>query len=137
MHCHAVCVCGGVGGLIESNGTCSTLCRFSVTPSLTHNQSGPFWCCFPSGWACALSSPLWVSPMNSPVRLGVSPAPASTSTGVFSQRFEALFLHTRTLGCRVCHSVHQLLPPWPAAALPSLLHNPPSRCVCPPASALL
>ena len=33
----------------------------------------------------------WVSPTNSPVRLGVSPAAASTLTGVFNQRFEALF----------------------------------------------
>ena len=31
------------------------------------------------------------SPTNSPVRLGVSPAATSTPTGVFSQRFEALF----------------------------------------------
>ena len=40
---------------------------------------------------CACSRPLWVSPMNSPVRLGVSPTAASTPTGVYSQRFEALF----------------------------------------------
>ena len=31
------------------------------------------------------------SPLTSPVRLGVSPAAASTPTGVFNQRFEALF----------------------------------------------
>ena len=31
------------------------------------------------------------SPTNSPVRLGVSPTAASTPTGVFSQKFEALF----------------------------------------------
>ena len=37
----------------------------------------------PSGWACVHSRPLWVSPMNSPVRLGVSPE-ASTLTGFFS-----------------------------------------------------
>ena len=43
------------------------------------------------GWACAHSRPLWVSPPNSPVRLGVSPAAASTPTGVFTQRFEAYF----------------------------------------------
>ena len=30
--------------------------------------------------------------------------------GVFSQRFEALFPHTGTLGCEVCLLVHQLLP---------------------------
>ena len=32
------------------------------------------------------------------VNLGVSPAAASTPTGVFSQRFEALFPHTEALG---------------------------------------
>ena len=74
-----------------SNGARSTLCRISVTPSATHNQIGPLWCWFPSGWACAHSRPLWVSPTTSPVRLGVSPAAAPTPTGVFSQRFEALF----------------------------------------------
>ena len=44
---------------------------------------------------------LWVSPANSPVRLGVYPA-ASTPTDVFSQRFEALFPYIGTLGCMVC-----------------------------------
>ena len=70
---------------------CSTLHWISVTPSATHNQIGPLWCWFPSEWACARSRPLWVSPTNSPVRLGVSPAATSTPTGVFNQRFEALF----------------------------------------------
>ena len=74
-----------------SNGASSTLCWISVTPSATHNQIGPLWCWFPSGWACARSRPLWVSPTTSPVRLGVSPAAAPTPRGVFSQRFEALF----------------------------------------------
>ena len=37
--------------------------------------------------------------MNSPVRLRVSPTATSTPTGVFSQRFEALFPHAGTLGC--------------------------------------
>ena len=63
----------------------------SVFQSATHNQTGPFWCWFPSGWACAHSRPLWVSPATSPVRLGVSPAAAPTPTGIFNQRFEALF----------------------------------------------
>ena len=48
--------------------------------------------------------------MNSPVRLGVSPAAPSTPTGVFNQWFEALFPHTGTLGCKVCFLVHQLQP---------------------------
>ena len=85
-----------------SNGPCSTLCWISVTPSATHNQTGPLWCWFPSGRACARPRPLWVSPTTSPVRLGVSPAAAPTPTGIFSQRFEALFPRTGTLGCVVC-----------------------------------
>ena len=42
------------------------------------------------GWVCVRSRTLWVSPSNSPVRLGVSPA-ASAPADVFSQMFEALF----------------------------------------------
>ena len=54
------------------------------------------------GWSCAHSRLLWVSPMNSSVRLGVSPAAASTPMGVFNQRLEALFPHAGALGCSVC-----------------------------------
>ena len=89
----------GPGG---SNGARSTLCRISVTPSATHNQIGPLWCWFPSGWACARPRPLWVFPTTSPVRLRVSPAAAPTPTGVFNQRFEALFPRAGALGCVVC-----------------------------------
>ena len=85
-----------------SNGTRSTLHRISATPLATHNPTGPLWCWFPSGWACAHSRPLWVSPTISPVRLGVSPAAASTPIGVFNQRFEALFPRAGALGCAVC-----------------------------------
>ena len=49
-----------------SNGAHSPLHRISVLHSATHNQTGPLWCWFPSGWACAHSRPLWVSPMTSP-----------------------------------------------------------------------
>ena len=128
-----------------SSGACSTLCWISVTPSATRNQIGPLWCCFPSGWACARCRPLWVSPMNSPVRLGGSPAAASTPTGVFNQRFEALFPRAGALGCAVCFDPLLFLPVYlfanvgpqglpattlwglPAAAWPSPLHNPPPR----------
>ena len=95
----------GPGG---SNGTRSTLCQISVTPSSIHNQIGPLWCWFPSGWACAHSRPLWVSPTTSPVRLGVSPAAAPTPMGVFSQRFETLFPRAGALGCTVCFAPHRL-----------------------------
>ena len=111
-------------GLRGSNGACSTLCWFSVTPSATHNQSGPFWCCFLGGWVCVWSGTLWVSLTSSPVILGVSPADASTPTGVFNQWFEDLFPHTGTLGCRVCNPAHHLLPRWPPAPLPTPLNNP-------------
>ena len=46
--------------------------------------------------------PMWVSPMTSPVRLGVSPSAAPTPMGAFNQRFEALFPYTGALGCAVC-----------------------------------
>ena len=85
-----------------SNGTCSTLHQIPATPCATHNQIGPLWCWFPSGWACAHSRPLCVSPMTSPVRLGVSPAAAPTPTGAFNQRFEALFPRAGALDCAVC-----------------------------------
>ena len=114
-------------GPTGSNGACSTLYRFAVTPSTTHNHIGPFWCCFPSGWVCVRSRTLWVSPTNSPARLGVSPTAASTPTGVFNQWFETLFPRAGTLGFMVCYPVYQLLPHWPTATLPTLLHNLPPR----------
>ena len=50
--------------------------------------------------------------MNSPVRLGVSPATASTPTGVFNQRFEALFPRA---DCAVCFALPPFLPVSPCA----------------------
>ena len=77
--------------------------------------------------------------MNSPARLRVSPIAASNPTGVFSQRFEALFPCTKTLSCEVCLAPQLFLlvylhmnvglsspqsttsPDPPAAALPRIL----------------
>ena len=84
------------------NGARLTLLRISIFHSDTHNQTGPLWCWFPSGWACACPRPLWVSPTTSLVRLGVSPAAAPTPRGAFNQRFEALFPGAGALGCTVC-----------------------------------
>ena len=89
-------------GLRGSNGARSTLLGISIAPSATHNQIGTLWCWFPSGWACAHSRPLWVSPTTCPVTLGVSPAAAPTPTDVFNQRFEALFPRAVAVGCVVC-----------------------------------
>ena len=100
--------------------------EFQSLPQLPTIKLGP---CTTDSLVGAHSRPLWVSPTNSPVRLGVSPAATSTPTGVFNQKFEALFPRAGALGCMVCHLVHQLLPRWPAAALSTLLHNPPPRWV--------
>ena len=54
-------------------------------PPLPTSKLGPSGADSPGGWVCVCSRPLWVSPMNSPVRLGVSLA-AATPTGVFNQR---------------------------------------------------
>ena len=97
------------------------------------------------GLCCFMS--LWVSPTNSHVRLGVCPAATSTPTGVFNQRFEALFPRTGALFCTVCSPPLLFLlvylcvnvGSWglsavslwglPAAALPTRLHNPSPRWV--------
>ena len=91
----------------KGNGaTCFLLSQLSVTSSTTHKQIGPFWCIFLGGWVCVCSRTLWVSPMNSCVRLRVSPATV-TPTGFFSIRgFEVLFPHNGTLGCTVCLSLN-------------------------------
>ena len=138
-------------GPIGSNGACSSLCWISAIPSATHNQIGPFWCCFPHGWVCVHSRTLWVSPWNSPVRLGVfllSPQPPQ----VFSIRglrlyFPALepwvawsallpcrsfqFICARMWGHRVCQLQPGLPIPQsasslglPGAALPPVLSAP-------------
>ena len=83
---------------------------FSVTPSTTHNQTEPFRCWFPSGWSCARSRSLWVSPTTASVMLGVSPAAARIHTGVFNQGFEALFPPAGALGCAVCLTPPPFLP---------------------------
>ena len=44
------------------------------------------------------------------MRLGASPAAASTPTGVFNQSFEALFPHAGALGCTVCFTLPTLPP---------------------------
>ena len=73
-----------------NNDACSGLSQLSVTSSTTHKQIGRFWCWLLGGWVCVHSRTLLVSPMNFPMRLGVSPT-AWTPTGVFNQRFEGLF----------------------------------------------
>ena len=98
-------------------------------------------------WFCIYSRTMWVSLSNSPVRMGVSPAAASTPTGVFNQRFEGLFPCAGALGCTVCFAPPLFLPLYLcanvgprglpattlwgllAAAWPAPFHNPPPRGV--------
>ena len=80
-------------GLRGNSATCSAPSQHSVTSLTTHKQTGPFCCWFPGGWVCVHSRTLWVSPINSAVRLGVSLASA-TPTGFFSQRFLRLYCPT-------------------------------------------
>ena len=73
-----------------NNDVCSTLCQFSVTSLATHNQTGPFWCWFPGGWACVCSrtprpfqwSLLWDWQFLSPLQ---------PLQGLIARGFEALF----------------------------------------------
>ena len=129
---HCIVVLSVVDG---SNAVCSALCWLSVTSPTTHKQIGPFWYCFRGGWVCVLSRTLWVSPRNSPVRLGVCLTATSNPTGVFNQWFEALFPQAGALGFSVC-LIPQLFflaylhtsmgPPCPQApALPALVLQPP------------
>ena len=80
-HCLVMLYVGPRG----KSATCSSLCWFWVTSPAIHNQIGPFLFWFLGGWIC-IHWPLWVSPTNSPVRLGIYPTATSIPTGVFSQR---------------------------------------------------
>ena len=85
------------------------------------------------GVVCACSRTLWVSPTNSPLILGVSPAATTLQVFIVSG-FEAFFSLTGTLGCMVCLAPQLFLlvyPPTnvgllspPAAALSHVLSAP-------------
>ena len=129
-------------GLRGSNGASSTLHGISATPSTTHNQIGLLWCWLPSGWAFAHPRPLWVSPMTSPVRLGVSPVAAPTPMGALFQRSEALFPCARALGYTVCfaprHSTRFIYARmWGRGVLPTTLPAPFSTTLSPALSVYL
>ena len=74
---------------------------FQSLPPHTHKHIGPFRCRFLGVCVCVHSRTLWVSPLYSPVRLGVSPAAATPK--VFTARgFEFLVSCAGTLGCPIC-----------------------------------
>ena len=128
-----------------NNAACSTLCWFSVTSPTTHKQLGP------SGtdsWVGGLvyvlgpcGSLQWTLLWDWKFLL-LLPQP----TGVFSQRFEALFPCTWTLGCTVCLTPQLFLPVYlhasvgpptlQSAALSALAFQPPPCCESSPLSCL-
>ena len=127
-----------------NNPTRWALTPLSVISPATHKQIGLFWCWFPGGWICVCSRTLWVSPTNSPVRLGVSPTEA-TPTDFYSQRFWGFLFPCWKPGlCSLSHSpvvppgssTHNVGPPGPqllphppgppAATLPHVLSAPPT-----------
>ena len=65
--------------------------------------------------------------MKTPVRLGVSPAATSIPTGVFNERFEALFPHAGTLAYVVCLAAQLFLPVYLHANVG--LHSPQSTAL--------
>ena len=84
-HFAALWCCMWGRGQRGNNAACSAFHCLSVTSPATQKQIGPFWCSFLGGWFCVCSRTLWVSPVNSPLRLGVSPA-ASTPTDIFHSK---------------------------------------------------
>ena len=86
-----------------NNVPCSALSQLSGTSPASHKQIGPFLCWFPGGWVFVHSRAPWVSPTNSPVRLGVSSA-ATIPTDFCSQRFWGFISPGWNPGLRVSHS---------------------------------
>ena len=86
-----VTLCVGEG-LRENNATYSALHRFQSLHPLPTIKLGPSGADSLGGgeWACVPSRTLWVSPVNSPVRLGVSPT-AATPTGFFQSEVLRLY----------------------------------------------
>ena len=107
-HCAVMLYVGE--GLRGNNGASSTLLWISIFHSATHSQTGPPLALVPEWVGLCTPRPLWVSPTISPVQLGVSPDAPPTPTGVFNQRFEALFPCAGALGCVVCFSPLPFLP---------------------------
>ena len=68
-HVAALWCCMWRRGPRGNNITCSAFCQLLVTSATNHKQIGPFW--FPGGCVCVHSRTLWVSPVNSLVRLPV------------------------------------------------------------------
>ena len=121
LHWDAVCR----GGVQEGRMSVAQLSAgFQSLPLLPTSKLGPSGADSPVAGFMYVIGPCG-SPKNSPVRLGVSPT-TSTPTGVFSQRFEALFPCWSPGLCGLSHS--PVVPPGLSACqcgLPTLVASPP------------
>ena len=83
--------------------------HFQSLPTLPTCELGSSGAYSLGGWACVCSRTPWAPPVDSPVRLGVSPTTAPP-TAFYSQRFLRLYFPcTGTLGCVVCLSLQFFL----------------------------
>ena len=81
----SVAICGG-GAREGTMLLARLLLHFPLLPPLLTNGLFTFRCWFPDGWVCVHSRTLWVSPVDSFVRLGVS-STFTIPTEFYSQRF--------------------------------------------------
>ena len=117
-----------------------SLALLSVSSPATQKQIGPFRYWFPGRWACVHSRTLWTPPIDSPVRLAVSPTTA-IPMGFIARGFGALYFwhwnpvvawYVLLLSCSYQyilsgmwdHPVHQPSP-CHAASLPLMLISAP------------
>ena len=75
--------------------------HFQLPPSFPTRRLCPFRCSFSGAWACVCTRIQWVPPMDSPVKLEVSPT-AATPTGLTARGLKALVSCIGILGCMVC-----------------------------------
>ena len=132
IHITVLWCCMWVRGLRGNNAACSALCQLSVTFPTTHKQIGSIWCWFSVPCVCVFSSTLCLSPMKSPMRLGVS-LTAAIPEDFTARRFEALFPRAGTLGCAVyllpsCSSQFICMHMWdrPVCQYPPCCTSPPT-----------
>ena len=95
-------VCGG--GVRERTMPLAwLLSHFLSLPSLPTSGLCPFRCWFTGKWVCVHSRTPWVPPMDSPVKLAVSPA-AKTPIEFYNQRFWVFsFLYWNPGFCGLSH----------------------------------
>ena len=94
--------------------------------SLPTSRLYSFRCWFTGGWACAYSRTPWSPLMDSPVRLGGSPA-GPTPTGFYSQRFWGFSFPSWHPG--LCSLSHSTVVPPSLSAWVCGIYKPASCCL--------